>query len=338
MPIFHLRLENHQTVELHHDSPRPTSPRGPVWLDICTPTEDDLAWLERTYHFHPLTIEDIRNFNQRAKVEAYDHIYPDDKSIDPDIDRTGRDQSHDYLFISLSAAVRENGDLDARELEAFLGPDYLITVHREPLRAIDDVRLHFGARDRRAPLGPDFILYLVADHMVDAYFPLLDEMEDEIDTLEDKILENATRETLHHIFELKQQLVFLRKLAAPMRDVMNALASTRYGLVDEHTALYFRDAFDHLTRIYDLVETSRDLLGNSLDAYLSNVSNRLNEVMKRLTLIATIFMPISFLAGLGGMNFQQIPFDNPIAFSILLLAILLVPTGMLIWFWHSRWM
>jgi magnesium transporter len=174
--------------------------------------------------------------------------------------------------------------------------------------------------------------------MADVYFPMLDEIEDEIDQLEDAILENATQATMHRIFALKQQLVFLRKITAPMRDVMNALASTRYGLIDAQTALYFRDAYDHLTRIYDLIETSRDLLGNALDAYLSTVSNRLNEVMKRLTLITTIFMPISFLVGFGGMNFQQMPFDNPIAFGILISLLVIAPITMFVWFWRSRWM
>lgn len=315
MSISLIDIGNGTTTELTHTARRPEPADGGVWLDVNAPCEEDLAWLERTYHFHPLTIDDIRNFNQRAKVEAY----------------------NGYLFLSFSIAVRENGELHAHEMEAFLGPDFLVTVHREPLEAVAAVCDHFTKQNHANSTRPDFVLYMIADHMVDRYFPLLDEMEDEIDALEDQILENATQATLHRIFALKQQLVFLRKMAAPMRDVMNTLAGTRYGLVDEHTALYFRDVYDHLVRIYDLVETSRDLLGNSLDAYLSTVSNRLNEVMKRLTLIATIFMPISFLAGLGGMNFEQIPFDNPIAFGVLIVFVLLVPTSMLLWFWRNRW-
>ncbi len=310
MSITHIKLEDHTTRTLSDDAARPIVKRGIVWLDVSAPTEDDLAWLETNYKFHPLTIEDCRHFNQRTKVEAYDG----------------------YLFLSLTTALRRDDEIVPQEMEAFLGKDYLITVHREPLAAMDAARTRLAA-DAHA----DFLLYLIADHMIDSYFPLLDEMEDEIDTLEDEILENATQETLHRIFRLKQQLVFLRKLAAPMREVMNALAGTRYGLIDEHTALYFRDLYDHLVRIYDLVETSRDLLGNALDAYLSSVSNRLNEVMKRLTLFATIFMPISFLVGFAGINFQQMPFDKPTAFAILLALLVLVPVSMLIWFARSKW-
>ena len=317
MSITHINLDTRTTIEITHDAARPLPPArggtegGMVWLDVSAPTEADLAWLADAYGFHPLAIEDCREFNQRAKVESYG----------------------DYLFLSLTTTTRRNGDLIPQEMECFLGSDYLITVHREPLAAIEAVRerWHGGAR-------PDFLLYLITDHMVDVYFPMLDEMEDEIDELEDQILQNATQATMHRIFALKQQLVFLRKITAPMRDLMNALAGTRYGMIDAQTALYFRDAFDHLIRIYDLIETSRDLLGNVLDAYLSTVSNRLNEVVKRLTLFATIFMPISFLVGFGGMNFQQLPFDKPIAFAAMLGLIAVFPATMLVYYFRKGWL
>jgi magnesium transporter len=321
MTITLIHIGNGTTTELGHDAPRPLTTDGTVWLDVNAPTEQDLHWLACTYRFHPLTIEDLRNFNQRAKVEAYDEAST--RGVGPG----------GYLFLSLTTTRRENGELHPLEMEAFLGPDYLITVHREPLAAIQEVQEHVG-REVRA----DFLLYMLCDHMADAYFPLLDEVEDEIDELEDEILENATQETLHRIFALKQQLVLLRKITGPLRDVMNALAGTRYGLISAPAALYFRDVYDHLIRIYDLIETSRDLLGNSLDAYLSTVSNRLGEVMKRLTLTATIFLPISFLVGFGGMNFEQLPFDKPAAFAMMMALIVLVPTVMLIWFWRSKWM
>jgi magnesium transporter len=333
MSITQINLENHTTTELVQDATRPSAGDGTVWLDVSAPTEDDLAWLARTYNFHPLAIEDCRSFNQRAKVEAYtDASARGETALQSDSTAARVDPSKSYLFLSLTTTAREDAELRAQEMEAFLGPDYLITVHREPLPALDAVREHYAANTRA-----DFLLYLIADHMVDAYFPLLDEMDDEIDALEDQILENATQATMQRIFTLKQQLVFLRKITAPMRDVMNALAGTRYGLIDAQTALYFRDAYDHLTRIYDLIETSRDLLGNALDAYLSTVSNRLNEVMKRLTLFTAVFMPISFLVGFGGMNFTQMPFNNPVVFGILIALLISVPATMLIWFWRSKW-
>lgn len=299
-----------QRIEPNATRPKPTKGTPCQWLDLDAPTEADLAFLAREFQFHPLAIEDCRNFNQRAKVESYG----------------------DYLFLSLTTTARRDHELVPQEVEAFLGLDYLITVHREPLEAFDAARRHCTVQTR-----PDFLIYLIADHMVDVYFPLLDEMDDEIDSLEDEILENATQETLHRIFKLKQQLVFLRKLTSPMRDMMNALAGTRYAMIEASNAIYFRNTYDHLVRIYDLIETSRDLLGNALDAYLSTVSNRLNEVLKRLTLIATIFMPISFLVGFGGMNFHLLPFDQPLAFALMLALLIAVPIAMLIWFRRSNW-
>jgi magnesium transporter len=285
------------------------------WLDLAHPTDAELDALEAEFNFHPLTIEDCKHFNQRAKVEEYEG----------------------YFFISLTTATRVAGEIAAQEIEVFLAKDYLVTVHREPLDVLEQVRERFEKEADSFKRGADFMLYLIADLMADKYFPLLDDVDDETDLLEDQIVENARRATLARIFQLKQQLILLRKITGPMREVMNTLVQIRHPALDVHTTPYFRNVYDHLTRIYDLIETSRDLLGNALDAYLSTVSNRLNEVMKRMTLIATIFMPISFLAGFGGMNFQQMPFDKPIAFAALLGLLVVVPTGMLIWFWRSKW-
>lgn len=317
MPICQINLEAGSITELTPTAPRPYPPErgdaeeGFVWLDVNTPTEDDLNWLARAYDFHPLALEDCRHFNQRAKAEAY----------------------RGYLFLSLTALTRRDGELLPRELEVFLGHDFLITAHREPLDALEYARTHWRDEPRA-----DFTLYRIADHIVDACFPLLDEVEDEIDALEDAILENATQATLQRIFTLKQQLIAFRKIVAPMREVMNALAGARYPLIDNRAALYFRDVYDHLVRAYDLIETSRDLLGNALDAYLSIVSNRLNEVMKRLTLITTIFMPISFIVGFGGMNFAQLPFDDARALGFVLALLIAMPIVMVVWFWRSKWM
>lgn len=315
MSITQINPDTGATTELTPAAPRPVADGTSVWLDIPAPTDDDLNWLAREYNFHPLALEDCRHFDQRAKVEPYDG----------------------YLFISVDAVTRNGGALSAQELEVFLGADYLITVHREPIAALEAMRARCATDRRTGAYRADMLLYQIVDQMVDAFFPLLDEMEDEIDELEDVILANATQATMHRIYALKQQLVYLRKIVAPMREVMNVLASTRYEFINPRTAVYYRDTYDHLVRLYDLIETSRDLLGNALDAYLSTVSNRLNEVVKRLTLLTTIFMPISFLVGFGGMNFEHIPFDNSIAFGIMLGLLLIVPIGMLIWFWRSKW-
>ncbi len=286
------------------------------WIDYHAPSPEQIDALGQEYDFHPLTLEDAKTFDQRAKIQDY-----------------GK-----YLFLSLHALQRENGTLHDFEIEAFLGQDYLITVEREPLPLLDRVRRRFQSDDARAELGPDYLLYVILDEIVESIFPIVDTVDEEIDRLEDETIERATPETLQRIFRLKQDLIEMRRSIAPMREVVNALASTRYGFVDQQTAIYFRDVYDHLARIYELIETERDLLGSALDTYLSVVSNRLNDVMKRLTIIATIFLPISFIVGFGGMNFQQVPFDNSALFGLVMSSLILVPALMLVYFWRKGWM
>jgi magnesium transporter len=288
------------------------------WVDIAEPTDQDLVWLEETYKFHPLTIEDCRHFNQRAKVEEYDG----------------------YLFITLAVPrpAPPGQDMQADELQAFVGADYLVTVHDNILEAVETVRRRLLADKGKIKTSPDFLLYLLADQLVDRYFPIMDDIEEEIGKLEDEILAQPDRQTLNRIFMLKQQLVYLRKTAGPKRELFHALSGRRFPLISARTELYFRDVYDHLVRIYEVIETSRDLLSNALDAYLSVVSNRLNEVMKRLTLVATVFMPLSFIVGFGGMNFEAIPFAEPLAFLLIVAVIVLTPLIMMIWFWRKEWM
>lgn len=287
------------------------------WVDLCAPGEAEFTILDQEFHFHPLAIEDCRHFNQRSKVEAYDG----------------------YLFISLTRPLFTVGqeEMEAEEIQVFLGPDYLVTVHDRPSSIIDQVRVRYAQEERSSRCSPDFVLHTLADLLVDSYFPILEEIEDEIDRLEDDVLVSLSQKTISRIFALKQTLIYLRKLAGPLREVMNTLSSQRFPLISEPAAFYFRDLYDHLVRIYEMIETSRDLLSNVLDAYLSTVNNRLSEVMKRLTLVATVFMPLSFIVGFGGMNFTQIPFDQLWAFIFVLFTLVVSALVLLVWYWRSRW-
>jgi magnesium transporter len=289
----------------------------PLWLDVQDPTEEDLDWLSRTFSFHPMAIDDCRTVDQHSKLDEYEG----------------------YLFLSMAIPrlTPDQSEIAVDEIQSFLGRHYLVTVHQGPLAPIAMIPTIFCKEPRGAKRNgtlqrqADFLLYILADQLVDGYFPLLDTMDDQMDLLEDQILEAPTQATLHRLFTVKQQLVLLRKVAGPLREAMNALADHPYPEVRRSTSLYFRNVYDHLT--------SRDLLGNALDAYLSTVSNRLNEVMKRLTLVTTIFMPISFVVGFGGMNFTSfVPFEEKWAFGIIVAALLAMPTGMIIWFRRSKWL
>ncbi len=285
------------------------------WYDYQSPTAEQLDALQQEYNLHPLAMEDVRQFDERAKVLDFGN----------------------YLFITVHALVRHDGEMHDNELEVFLGHDFLITIHDEGMPELDHALKRFLGDPKRQDLGPDFFLYLIVDQMTDNLFPMLEQMDDEIDVIEEETLSRATPKTLQGIFEHKHQLIQMRRSIAPMRDVMNALAGTRYGLVDSKTALYYRDVYDRLSRIYELIETGRDLLGNVLDTYLSVQSNRLNEVTKTLTIIATIFLPISFIVGWGGMNFDRIPFADEVLFWVVNALILLIPIGMLIYFKKRGW-
>lgn len=285
------------------------------WYDYQSPTPEQLDVLQRQFTLDPLAMEDVRAFDERAKVLDFG----------------------EYLFITVHSLTREKGEMQDHELEAFLGRDYLITIHQEPLPQVESARRRCFLDTKHQALGPDYLLYLIVDEMTDSLFPMLDGMDDEIDAIEAETLNKATPKTLNKIFQLKQEFIQMRRSVAPMRDVINALASTRYGLIDSRTALYYRDVYDRLSRIYELIETARDLLGNALDTYLSVQSNRMNEVMKGLTVIATIFLPISFIVGWGGMNFDRMPFDSDLLFWVVNAFIIAIPLGMILYFRRKGW-
>jgi magnesium transporter len=285
-------------------------------VEIAEPAEDEFGWLERTFAFHPLAIEDCRHSDQRPKLEEYDG----------------------YLFITVHSPRHDGTEARTDEVHAFLGPNYVVIVHDRRLPGIETLFDQWRADGRDFLRGIDFVYYRVADRLIDEYFPLLEDLDDEIDKLEDALVENPDRALLNRIFELKQDLVVYRKVASPQREVFNALLRRDYPLVQERNLPYYRDIHDHLVRVYELLDSYRDLLSNALDAYLSTVSNNLNEVMKRLTIVSTIFLPLTFITGLFGMNFTHLPFDNLVLQWATLLAFLGVPIGMLWWFRQQKWL
>lgn len=297
------------------------------WLDYNAPSPAELDALQQQYDFHPLAMEDVRTFDERAKVLDFGaYLFITIHTL-----RRTEDES------AVRAADYREQDFIDQEIEVFLAHDYLITIHHAPVPEIERALKRFQGDPKRQELGPDFFLYLILDELTDALFPILDHIDDEIDVIEEETIDKATPQTLRGIFDHKHDLIQMRRCVAPMRDVMNSLASTRYGMVDSKTALYFRDIYDRLSRIYELIDTARDLLGNALDTYLSVQSNRLNEVVKRLTIIATIFLPISFIVGWGGMNFRFMPFDSYALFWIVTVSLIVVPIAMIIYFRYKGW-
>jgi magnesium transporter len=246
-----------------------------------------------------------------------------------------------YLFIvthGIECASQAASELGLHEVHAFLAESYLVTVHEKPIPALSAVWQRCAGDPALGRRGADFMYYLVADALIDMNFPLLDQMADEIEELEDRVLGTPRRSDLQHIFSLKRALVQIRKLTSPQRDVFGLLAKRGGGgSVSEKTAFYFRDLYDHLVRITESVETSRDLLGNALDAYLTMISNRTNDVMKRLTVLSSIFLPLTFVTGFFGQNFEHLPFGSDRLMYAMIFACIALPAGMLFWFYRSRW-
>jgi magnesium transporter len=250
------------------------------WLDIAGPDEEQIEILLRdTFGFHPLAVEDSRSFGQRPKLDTFD----------------------DFALVVAYGATVHGGLV---EVHCFFTEQYLVTVHRDPCPDLAEL----AERWHQRPTGhPDHVmlLYRVLDCLVDGYFPVLAQLDDEIDELEDDILRRPTDEQLGRLFDMKRSLIAMRKIVTPQRDMVASLLTSPEQLpgMNNEAERYFRDLYDHLIRISDLVDSYRDLMSGALDTHLSTVSNRLNVVMKQLTIIATIFLPITFLTGFFGQNF-----------------------------------
>jgi magnesium transporter len=250
------------------------------WIDVQRPNADDFEILRDVFKFHTLAVEDSEHFGQRAKIDGYD----------------------DFAFIVVYGAAPDEDRLV--EVHCFYSERCLVTVHHDDAPAFDEVRERY--EKRKEPIErPSLLLYKLIDGLVDSFFPILADFDDRIDSLEDGIFRRADDTQLQDLFAMKRLLVGLRKAVSPQRDTFARLSG---GIADlpgfvPDDERYFRDVYDHLIRISDLIDSYRDLLTGAMDVYLSTVSNRLNDVMKKLTVIATIFLPLAWITGFFGQNF-----------------------------------
>jgi magnesium transporter len=298
---------------------------GLLWLDLAGESAEDCRPLLREiFGFHPLAVDDALEETHVPKV--------DDWGV--------------YIYLVLHAVVfdpQSDEPLQTRELDLFFGQNYLVTYQAQPITAVDRVWTACQRDERHLQRGAEHLLYLVADELVADYMPVVEGMDEAIDRIEDEIFDNPGPSLLAQIFTFKRALLRLRRILTPQRETLNKLARGDYGVIDPEARVFFRDVYDHLVRLHDITEGLRDLMGGALDTYLSVVSNRMNEVMKTLTVITTLFMPVSFLVGFFGTNFFQpvAPLtawtDRP-AFVLMLLAMVVVPAGMFLWMRKRAWM
>jgi len=255
-----------------------------LWLDIESPDADDYKLLEETFKAHPLTIEDIRNQNQRPKIDEYP----------------------EYNFLVIFQAVWEGDDVSFLEHHLFVGPYYLITIHDEPAPALTELQERIHKSPALTKGQPAFLTYLVVDALVDATFPVLERVDETVDKMEDEIIDTTASDSLDRIYHLKHSVTELRRYLGAERDVFQRLITHGIHLQQQDMTLYYRDVYDHIVRQYETVDSLRDLLSSAMDVYLSTVSNRLNQTTKALTVIASLFLPLSFLTGFYGMNFTYL--------------------------------
>ena len=258
-----------------------------VWVDVADPTGEDFAELAEEFKFHPLSIEDCRNAHQRPKIEEFPGYY--------------------FIVLYEAELIGPNDDLELRELNIFLGKNYIVTVHSRPIRAIETAKRLWTEWTDRAEHGAGLVAYLLVDAIVDDYMPLLDIISERMDDLEDSIFGDFQPEAIQNIFRFKKQLLYLRRSITPLRDVFNTMLRREQPIFARETHVYFQDVFDHVVRTADTIDSLRDMLGSTMDAYLSVSGNRMNMVMKRLTSISTILMSVTLIAGIYGMNFVYMP-------------------------------
>jgi len=285
------------------------------WFDVPDPNSRELDELAKRFHLHELQIEDCRHRPQRAKTEEYPG----------------------YIFSVLKRLLctqqkGEEFDLTFRDIDVFLGRDFIITVHEGDSDLIDRVRKRV---EESAQQRVDRVLYLLVDTIVDEYQPVIDALAEETADIEAEVLENPDPAMLRRIFRLKRKLIEFRRTASGMREVVNAMMRREQGLLGDDLDPYFRDIYDHLVRTLDLIETYRDLLTGSLDIYLSAVANRTNEVVKVLTVYGTVALPLIVITGFFGMNLK-LPWMNDPHGAWYATGLMALSSALVLWYFRRK--
>jgi magnesium transporter len=311
-----------QSLETVDQCSFPQGDASVMWINIDGLHDTDvLGKLGERFGLHPLVVEDVLNTGQRPKLE--DH--------------------GEYIFCvlkSLHCPDEASEETEIEQISLVLGPNYVLSFQEQEGDEFDPLRERIrSGRGRVRKAGADYLLYALLDLIVDQYFVVLERFGDRMESLEENLVADPTTETLHTIHHLKREMAYLRRSVWPLREVIGRLERSGSTLVHESTELYLRDVYDHTIQVIDAIETFRDMLSGMLDVYLSSVSNRMNEIMKVLTIIATVFIPLTFIAGLYGMNFQYMPeLKWPWGYPLVWIVMIVVAVLMVIYFRRKRWL
>lgn len=309
---------NHQTIsqpasaELDQLEALLKSESAMVWVDMYGPTPADVAVMEKIFQFHPLAIEDTQNQYQRPKVDEYPA----------------------YLFSIVNTMRLHEQEVRLQELNIFAGANYVVTVHNQPEPALDTARRRIHDLSGAMPLSVGYALYILIDVVVDAYFPVLDQLSDKIDTMSESILYRPRQEMLAKLYEYKRTLGDIWRVIGHQRDVFSVLTREKSRFIDDTVLLFhMRDVYDHLLRAGDLSHVLRETLNNLVELYVSSVSNRLNQQVNRLTIVTMGIGLLTVISGFYGMNFSLTwpPFESPLGVPFVLLLMLLTVLAV-VWF------
>jgi magnesium transporter len=274
--------------------------------------------LGRCFTIHPLIQEDIFNIDQRPKIEDLD--------------------TYIYLNLKMLSCSNTESGIKIEHISIIIGANYLISFQEDVGDIFDPVRERIRKDGRIRKFGPDYLAYALIDTIVDNYFVVMEMLEGKVEGLEEELVTNPSRESLHKINQLKKDMIFLRKSVWPLRELINKLERSESPLVRESTTIYLRDVYDHTIQVIDTLETFRDMVSGMIDIYLSGLSYKMNEIMKVLTLIATIFIPLTFVVGLYGMNFENMPeIQWEYGYYAVLALMALMVAGMLTYFRSKKW-
>lgn len=291
-----------------------------IWVDMESPTEADEQVLLNVFNFHPLTVEDCRENRHYPKIEEF--------------------PGYVYFIIHGVRADTSPERFNTIELDGFLGGNYVITYHHDMFRSINNVKQLVRTSPVVCQRGAPFLLHQVLDQVVDFYSPVLDDFDERIDQLEDDIftLKRPNNLILEEIMDLKRSVLRLRRISGKQMDILHRMSRGEFALITDEMRPFYRDVYDHLVRVTDLAENYRDLISGSLEAYLSVVSNRLNEIMKVLTIFSAVMLPLTFIAGVYGMNFDHMPeLHSQYGYYVVWGLMIVVALGMLIFFWRRGW-
>jgi len=316
---YNIESFNEQEVESVEDCFKPNTNNTVTWINVDGLHKiDTIEKIGNNFHIHPLVLEDILNTDQRPKIDEF----------------------NDYVFCVLKMIFLDtNHEIQFEQVSLLIGPTFIISFQERVGDVFDVIRDRIRtSKGRIRKMGSDYLAYSLIDAIIDNYFSILETISEKVEELEQKVITEPTPDILQQIYLLKREMIYLRKSVWPLREVINTLLRYESKIFKKTTMIYLRDLYDHTIQVIDTIETYRDMISGMLDIYMSSVSNKMNEVMKVLTIFAAIFIPLTFVAGIYGMNFHYMPeLLIPWAYPVVLFGMLLIGIILLLYFKHKKW-